>query len=419
MSCTKARLGRTIVALTGCVLLLAAGTKLWDLAAFASAVRVWNIFPSALLGPVTAGLPALELLLGIGCIVTRSRLAAIAACTLFLTLQIGWLVLYFSGKAPECSCFGVLDKWVRERAGLTYDMFKSGALAILSLAGAILTPSTPSMPSTPSPSASSDISIEARRSPGFTIIEMMVCLTVLALFMAILVPTLSGLRERARSSKSLSHLRQHGVAMTGYTSDFKGYLPAIGTPQDPSMTLSATGERIDVPIFLIGAAYWNYPLLEAGYYPGKGPNDEVFFDAGKHARIAESIRLGSPAGANSFMQSCSTLAQPEYWNPLTRTGSQQWGATRLADVTLPSRKAMLLNITPFYDRVPSPEGVWPTQWPPSLRFVWLLADGASESTIIDDVRPGMFTGDGPPPVLHPADMMPGLHTFDGIRGHDK
>jgi prepilin-type N-terminal cleavage/methylation domain-containing protein len=275
------------------------------------------------------------------------------------------------------------------------------------------------IPPRPSPSASSDNPIKTRLAPGFTIIEVLVCLTVLALLMAIVVPTVSGLRDRARTSTTLSHLRQHGVAMTGYTSDFKGYLPAIGTPQDPTMTLSATGERIALPVFLFSVAFWNYPLLEAGYYPGRGPNDEVFFDADQYARMAEPIRLGSPAGAISFMQSCSTLAQPEYWSPFTRTDSRQWGAMRLVDVTFPSRKSLLLNIRPFYDRVRSPGGVWPTQWPPSLRFLWLLADGAGELTTIDRVRPGMFTGDGPPPVPHPSEMLPGQHTMDGIRGRDK
>jgi len=58
---------------------------------------------------------------------------------------------------------------------------------------------------------------------GFSLIELLVVTAVIALLISLLVPTLSGMRDAARSIACLSNLRQLGVAWSVYADDFQSY----------------------------------------------------------------------------------------------------------------------------------------------------------------------------------------------------
>ncbi|MBI3911837.1 MAG: DUF1559 domain-containing protein [Armatimonadetes bacterium] len=68
----------------------------------------------------------------------------------------------------------------------------------------------------------------ARRQHGFTIIEILVVIAVLAILAAMLFPVLVQAREAARRSVCQSNLRQIGMAFTQYVSDFDGAYPSTG-----------------------------------------------------------------------------------------------------------------------------------------------------------------------------------------------
>src|SRR5688572_26248294 len=72
---------------------------------------------------------------------------------------------------------------------------------------------------------SSSQHLSAGLSRGFTLVELLVVVGIIALLISILMPALSRAREQAVRVLCASNLRQWGIGLAGYAAGHKNYFP--------------------------------------------------------------------------------------------------------------------------------------------------------------------------------------------------
>ncbi len=74
-----------------------------------------------------------------------------------------------------------------------------------------------------------------RRSRGFTLIELLVVIAIIAILAAMLFPVFARAREKARAAQCMSNLRQLGIALEMYSSDYDELFPFAVDPADAEL----------------------------------------------------------------------------------------------------------------------------------------------------------------------------------------
>lgn len=76
------------------------------------------------------------------------------------------------------------------------------------------------------------MSDQTRRRCAFTLIELLVVIAIIALLAALLFPVFARARKSAKTSADLNNVRQIGVALGLYTSDYDDVFPHAVDPSD-------------------------------------------------------------------------------------------------------------------------------------------------------------------------------------------
>lgn len=86
---------------------------------------------------------------------------------------------------------------------------------------------------------------------GFTLVELLVVLAVIALLAALLLPVFAAARGKARETACLSNMRQAGLAFSMYTQDNDGFYPYAVDPADrdtPQIWNSYPAFQAQIPV---------------------------------------------------------------------------------------------------------------------------------------------------------------------------
>ena len=183
-------------------------------------------------------------------------------------------------------------------------------------------------------------------STAFTLIELLVVVGVIAVLIAILVPSLSRARETARATHCASGLRQWGFALAYYLNDYGQFLPQEGATNsaaavtDPAAWFNALPMYVNAP---------RYCCIYAGVNARVGT---TIIDENEH-----TWTIGTPAGDNGYKNAwiwyCQTrLVKTKNSGSALNSFHYAWNAVLEQPVLNPGDKAL------FKTRLaaPPPEG---------------------------------------------------------------
>ena len=90
------------------------------------------------------------------------------------------------------------------------------------------------------------------RTSAFTLVELLVVIAIIAVLVSLLLPALTGAKDKGKRTACLSNLRQQGVAICLYAADSEGRIP-YGPKAPPYISPSDLYSSTGAPTSLIGA----------------------------------------------------------------------------------------------------------------------------------------------------------------------
>lgn len=110
------------------------------------------------------------------------------------------------------------------------------------------------------------------RVGGFTVVDVLVSIAVIAVLISILMPSLSLVRETTRRLVCASNVRQHGLGLAMYAEDYQGVLPSTIFMEGDAHRLSTVRASPSVGSHMSPGAKWDGlgRLFEHGYLDAPG-----------------------------------------------------------------------------------------------------------------------------------------------------
>jgi len=166
----------------------------------------------------------------------------------------------------------------------------------------------------------------SRRTHGFTLVELLVVVSIIALLLAILLPAINQATEIARRVQCASNLRQQGLAFIQYADDFGGTFPT-SYPEVSTLTvrpLHHVGHRpqFDSPGPLGMPSYfavWQHGTLNQGEERSRSGTGEY---GDLQVLFCPSTTFGAPVGGNAG--SWPQWFNPPYKSPLDGNPNLYW-----------------------------------------------------------------------------------------------
>lgn len=389
-------------------------SKLASLDAFVVSLQSWSVLPDSLSGVVGPVIALAEVCLGAAWFLHPAAAWTNRLClTMLLVYTAAFATESLYSRPPECNCLGLIADWMTHDAVIHRTIPRNTIVIVAFVIGLALRPKTNHK--AVAGTAPQPVRTSRRRpsysKPGFTIIEMLVTVGVLAVLVGLVIPAASQIRAQARRAGALTSTKQFVSTFLAYSNDYKDVFPFLLNTEpysNPGIQLPTAPPTIcRVDSHFTQSFMWS-ALLKDTYLDGRcdGPDFQLYSSNNTHTCWP------------SLLYSCSMLASPEFWNLNTRVGPEQWRPVRAGQVRFPSAKVILFENYADDERVYI--GAYTYLAVDRRPIVMGLVDGSARYVRPDQFGQSCFgLGTWPGyPLLTTRSTLPVNFTLDGVRGRD-
>ncbi len=174
-----------------------------------------------------------------------------------------------------------------------------------------------------------------RRRRGFTLLQLLIVVTIIAMLVAIILPALRRAREAANRSYCVNNLRQLSAAIELYSYDFEGKVPVghKGIAEEDGYEIGEVGDNPGDPYrwYALGRLYYSGELTMKGTFFCRSETQLKAQEAGQPAdwnsgtgniRAGYSVRPWGPQGEFSTVgwteQEAAAGSAPSWLPPLSQ-----------------------------------------------------------------------------------------------------
>jgi prepilin-type N-terminal cleavage/methylation domain-containing protein len=257
---------------------------------------------------------------------------------------------------------------------------------------------------------------------GFSIVELLVAIGVMAILLALALPGLSGARESARRSKCLTQLRNHYQLIAAYAMDNDDNIPFVWPADREAPDLPYEVPPNSPDWYLAATGLWQLRLLDSF---GGDPLHESFFCASspylseyEGAAEALGIERYKIRATIDYDLSSALFLDPHALDPARPERAVRFYIPRrISEVQFPSSKGFLKDTPVYHDAQWRRTGV-------SHFFTDKIAgfsDGSAEVLNTAELLPGLVMNPTGDPVRDRvrAETAKLDFTVWGVRGRDR
>jgi prepilin-type N-terminal cleavage/methylation domain-containing protein len=334
-------LALVITGFTGVLLLSAAAGKSWEAPLFIELLR--QLLPRSfndrgLLVGLAAAVVAWECFCGCWLLLRpRSRWICRAAVVTLVAFSLVLVVLSKKDVPAGCGCIGLL-RWAGLRDGSPWlgIVRNLGLICALGWVGSVIQENQRPAAATPEGNARSSRFDSGRGA--FTLLELLVVIAVIAVLLALVVPTLVGARDRGRVARVLATHRQLLGAVSMYCEQNSGYLPYFATPGNPTGPTMLGGVNIGTPYFIGQSIHWA-SLIVPDYF---GSRAAIEFDQSRDT--TQQRDWPEQVVRSHYWMAHGAFAAPRYWEGAAPPADLSlFHGMRLSDAAYPSAKGLLID----------------------------------------------------------------------------